>query len=289
MTEPTVAIVGAGRMGQGLGLALHRAGWQVHLLARSPHAVVSPLVLHAGPRAEATLGADLVLLAVPDDAIPSLAAELAHQGGIGAAQVVLHLSGLLDRRALGALLRTGAALGSFHPLQTVADPAAAPERLTGAYAGIEGDERAVAMGERLAGAMGMLAIRLSSEGKAAYHAGAVMAANYTVALAGVAERLAVAGGVPAEVADRLYLPLIRGAAGNLDLGPAAALTGPIRRGDVRTVEAHLAALESEDRELYRLLGLAALRLARQSGLDPAAADRVEAVLGETFPPSHPYI
>nr|MBA3556810.1 DUF2520 domain-containing protein [Gemmatimonadales bacterium] len=247
-----------------------------------------PLVLHTGPRAEATLGADLVLLAVPDDAIPSLAAELALQGGIGAAQVVLHLSGLLDRRALSALLHTGAALGSFHPLQTVADPAAAPERLAGAYAGIEGDERAVAAGERLAGAMGMLAIRLSSEGKAAYHAGAVMAANYTVALAGVAERLAVAGGVPAEVAGRLYLPLIRGAAGNLDLGPAAALTGPIRRGDVRTVEAHLAALESEDRELYRLLGLAALRLARQSGLDPAAADRVEAMLGETFPPSHPY-
>ncbi|MBA3258849.1 MAG: DUF2520 domain-containing protein, partial [Gemmatimonadales bacterium] len=87
-----------------------------------------------------------------------------------------------------------------------------------------------------------------------------------------------AAGVPAEVAGRLYLPLIRGAAGNLELGPAAALTGPVRRGDVRTVEAHLAALESEDRELYRLLGLAALRLARQSGLDPAAADRVEAVL-----------
>ena len=288
MTQPAVAIVGAGRMGQGLGLALDRAGWQVRLLARSRHPVVPPLVLHTGPRAEATLGADLVLLAVPDDAIPSLAAELALQGGIGAAQVVLHLSGLLDRRALGALLPTGAALGSFHPLQTVADPAAAPERLAGAYAGIEGDERAVAAGERLAGAMGMLAIRLSSEGKAAYHAGAVMAANYTVALAGVAERLAVAGGVPAEVADRLYLPLIRGAAGNLELGPAAALTGPIRRGDVRTVEAHLAALESEDRELYRLLGLAALRLARQSGLDPAAADRVEAMLGETFPPSHPY-
>jgi predicted short-subunit dehydrogenase-like oxidoreductase (DUF2520 family) len=105
-----------------------------------------------------------------------------------------------------------------------------------------------------------------------------MAANYTVALAGVAERLAVEGGVSPEVAERLYLPLIRGAVDNLERGPVAALTGPIRRGDVRTVEAHLSALASNDRELYRLLGLAALQLARDGGLDPATADRVEAAL-----------
>lgn len=279
MTQPAVAIVGAGRMGQGLGLALHRAGWQVSLLARSRHPVVSPLVLHTGPRSEATLAAGVVVLAVPDDAIPGLAAELALQGGAGPAQVVLHLSGLLDRRALGALLPTGAALGSFHPLQTIVDPVAAPERLEGAYAGVEGDERALAEGERLASAMRMVPIRLAPEGKVAYHAGAVMAANYTVALAGVAERLAATGGVPPEVAGRLYLPLIRGAASNLELGPAAALTGPVRRGDVRTVEAHLAALRSDDRELYRLLGLAALRLARESGLEPVVADRIAAALG----------
>jgi predicted short-subunit dehydrogenase-like oxidoreductase (DUF2520 family) len=105
-----------------------------------------------------------------------------------------------------------------------------------------------------------------------------MAANYTVALAGVAERLAIEGGVPRDIAEQLYLPLIRGAVTNLEAGPVAALTGPVRRGDVRTVEAHLSALTSNDRELYRLLGLAALRLARDGGLDPATADRVEAVL-----------
>ena len=81
-----------------------------------------------------------------------------------------------------------------------------------------------------------------------------MAANYTVALAGVAERLAIEAGVPRDIAERLYLPLIRGAVANLEAGPVAALTGPVRRGDVRTVEAHLSALTSNDRELYRLLG-----------------------------------
>jgi predicted short-subunit dehydrogenase-like oxidoreductase (DUF2520 family) len=265
-------------MGQGLGLALHRAGWRVLLLARTPHGVVTPLILHTGPRAQATRAASIVLLAVPDDAISSLASDLASDGAIGSGQTVLHLSGLLDRGVLAPLDATAAGLGSFHPLQTVADPLAAPERLIGAYAGIEGDTRALASGERLASAMGMRAIQLSSGGKAAYHAGAVMAANYTVALAGVAERLAVEGGVSREVAERLYLPLIRGAVDNLEHGPVAALTGPIRRGDLRTVEAHLSALASNDRELYRLLGLAALQLAREGGLDPATADRIEAAL-----------
>jgi predicted short-subunit dehydrogenase-like oxidoreductase (DUF2520 family) len=278
VAQPAVAILGAGRMGQGLGLALHRAGWPVSLLPRRPHAVVPPLSLYAGPRAEATRAVSLVLLAVPDDAISGLASELAAERAVGPDQAVLHLSGLLDRGALAPLEGTGAALGSFHPLQAIADPAEAPERFQGAYAGIEGDDGALAAGERLAGALGMRAIRLSSGGKAAYHAGAVMAANYTVALAGVAERLATEGGVSPQVAERLYLPLIRGAANNLERGPVAALTGPIRRGDVRTVEAHLFALAADDRELYRLLGLAALRLAREGGLDPAMADRVEAVL-----------
>ncbi len=278
MPQAAVAIVGAGRMGQGLGLALHRAGWQVSLVARTRHRVVAPLTLHTGARSAATLAASVVLLAVPDDGIAGLASELAAERGIGADQVVLHLSGLLDRVALRALESTGAGLGSFHPLQSVADPAAAPERLRGAYVGVEGDERALRAAEGLASAMGMTAIPLSSGGKAAYHAGAVMAANYTVALAGVAERLAVEGGVTREIAERLYLPLIRGAVDNLGLGPVAALTGPVRRGDIRTIEAHLSALSRNDRELYRLLGLAALRLARDGGLDPATADLVEAAL-----------
>ena len=266
-------------MGQGLALALTRAGAGARLVSRRIHPVVPPLSLFQGPRVEAIRGVDLVLLAVPDDGIPELARELAAEVGSATGLVVLHLSGLLDRRALVHLEPSGAGLGSFHPLQTISDPAAAPERLAGAYAGIEGDERALATGERLASLLGMIAVPVSGHAKAAYHVGAVMAANYTVALAGVAERLAGVAGVPADVAARLYLPLVRGAAANLADGPVAALTGPIRRGDARTVEAHLAVLSEEDRDLYRRLGREALRLARLAGLDPAAAARVEAVLG----------
>lgn len=278
MSQPKVTILGAGRMGQGLALALGRAGWPVTLIARRPHPVAPGLTLHTGPRGDAVRGAGVVLLAVPDDAIGALAEELVADSATTADSVVLHLSGLLDRAALAPLDPSGAALGSFHPLQAVADPADAPERLQGAFAAVEGDELARVAGERVAEGLGMIPIRLTGAAKPAYHAGAVMAANYTVALAGVAQRLAVAAGVPPEIAARIYLPLVRGAAANLELGPAAALTGPVRRGDARTVEAHLAALDPGDRELYRRLGLEALRLARAGGLDPAAAARLAAVL-----------
>lgn len=278
MTEPGVAIVGAGRIGQGLGLALIRSGHTVALLARTRHPVIAPLVVHQGERRDAVRGSPLVLLAVPDDAVGPVSQELADEGGVGAGHVVLHLSGLLDRHALAPLQRTGAGLGSFHPLQTIADPSSAPDRFAGAYAGIEGDKRALAAGERLAAALRMLTVRLAAGAKPAYHAGAVAAANYTIALAGWAERLARSAGIPEPAAAKIYLPLMRGAVANLELGPVAALTGPVRRGDVRTIQAHLAALKGDERELYRWLGLAALKLAREAGLGSAAADEVERVL-----------
>ena len=263
---PRLAILGAGRMGQGLALALRG------------HDVA--LVRGRDGNREAVSEAGGVLLAVPDDAITPLAAELAGGRSIGSGHVVLHLSGLLDRRALAPLADSGAALGSFHPLQTIADPATAPERLAGAYATVEGDEGALDLGRRLAEAMGMVAVPIAAEGKAAYHAGAAIAANYTTALMAVAERLAAQAGIPADLAARIYLPLLRGAAANLEAGPAAALTGPVRRGDVRTIRAHLGILTGADAQLYRLLAGEALRLAREAGLPPEAAERVADALRE---------
>lgn len=288
MAQPSVAIVGAGRMGQGLAVALGGAGHPIALISRSIHPVIPPLRLFDGPRDRALRDASAVLLAVPDRAITPLAEELAAEGSIGSRHTVLHLSGLLDREALHPLAGTGAALGSLHPLQSVSDPATASERFAGAYAGVEGDDRALSVAEALAASLRMTPVRIPRGAKAAYHAGATFAANYTTALVAVAERLALAAGIPAEVARRLYLPLIRGAAANLEAGPAAALTGPVRRGDVETVVAHLAALGPEDRTLYLLLGREALRLAREAGLPPETAARMAAALNETFDPTHPY-
>lgn len=279
MSQPRVTIIGAGRMGQGLGLALKRRGYKIALVARTPRDVTPPLMLHQGSRAEATAEAELVLIATPDDAIGSVAAELAREGAITRDQVVLHLSGLLDRNALLPLEETGAGCGSFHPLQSVAEAATAAERLKGAYVGIEGDDRALVAAERLANTLRMIPVRIPASAKPAYHAGAAFVANYTVALVGVAERLARAAGVSPEIAARIYLPLLGGAVANLNaLGPAASLTGAVRRGDEQTIRAHLKALSPEDRTLYRTVSRAAITLAKEAGLPEGAAQRVEEAL-----------
>lgn len=274
-----VAVIGAGRMGQGIALALSRSGTAVELLGRTAKAVPSPLAVRVEGWSGAIGGTEVILVATPDAAIPAVAGRLATEGGLSPTQVVLHLSGLLGREALAALEPTGAALGSFHPLQTVASPETAADRLRGAFAAVEGDARAVAAGERLAGLLGMTPVPIPAHTKAVYHAGATLVANYTVALVGMAVRLARRAGVPAELARRIYLPLAHGAVDNLDrLPPAEALTGAIRRGDLGTITAHLEALSGDERILYAMVGLEALGLARSAGLAEGVAREIEGIL-----------
>lgn len=265
-----ITIVGGGRMGRALARALSEAGERVNLWSRREA---------AGAVADAVTGAATVILAVPDDAIAEVAVTLAGAGAVAADQVFLHLSGVLDARALTPLHPTGAALGSLHPLRSVADPEMPPDQWRGAYATVEGDDRATREGERLAQLLGLVPVRVPGRSKAAYHAGAVFAANYVVVLAAVAARLARQAGIADALSERIYLPLLRSAGENLmGQAPAAALTGPVRRGDLATIRAHLEALGPEERALYRLLGLQALGLARAAGLDPGKAEAVERLL-----------
>jgi predicted short-subunit dehydrogenase-like oxidoreductase (DUF2520 family) len=275
-------------MGQGIALALGAVGCRVTLLGRSPRPIAPSLILSPPPWTAAIRDAALLLIATPDDAIPAVARTVADLAVVRDHHLVLHLSGLLDRTALAALQPAGAALGSFHPLQTIADPASAPRRLRGAWAGVEGDPQAIDAGEELAGLLGMHPVRIPAGGKPLYHAAAVIAGNYPTVLAAVAERLARTAGVPAVVAGRMYLPLVAGAVENLlALGSDRALTGPVWRGDIETLRRHLAALPAELLPLYRLLGLEAVHLAEGQGLDGRSAAAVRHLLKELQPGGAP--
>jgi len=285
MTAERITIIGSGRMGQGLGGALAGVGYDVTLIGRRQRPVPEGLALHVGEWAEVTKRADVILLATPDDVIETVAARLAEQDGVSSTQVVLHLSGLLDHSALDALRSTGAALGSFHPLKSVVEP----EKSTGigfarAAVGIEGDDRAVERAEAMATKLRMVPIRLPPGSKPAYHAAAVLVSNYTVALVDIAEQIAREAGL--ENVSGMFQRLLEGSAANLAaLPPPEALTGPIRRGDAHTVEAHLAALAPADRAVYRVLGLHALDMAEGEGLDADVAGRIRAVLATEDPAS----
>lgn len=284
---PVVGIIGPGRAGVGLALALAAAGYDVRLHGRRRKRVPKPLILTVGPEEAPPAWmpeAGVLVLAVSDDAIRPLAEALARTGAVRADHVVLHLSGVQGQEALGPLVGSRAALGSLHPLQTISDPERAAERLRGAWAAVEGMPGAVRAAEELARAVGLRPFRLPSHAKPIYHAGAVFAANYFVVVEAVAQRLLRHAGLSDAEAWQALRPLVEGTLENMRHdAPPAALTGPVLRGDEATIRRHLDALTEDDALLYRALGRAALELAQKRGMDEATATRVAAALATDRP------
>ncbi|HEV2736785.1 MAG TPA: DUF2520 domain-containing protein, partial [Longimicrobiaceae bacterium] len=175
----------------------------------------------------------------------------------------------------------GHPVGGVHPLCAVADPVEGADRLRGATFGVEAEGAARALAERIVRAAGGTALELGPGSRTEYHAAAVFASNYVVGLLAVAERLMEGAGIAAARARPALAGLAAGAVENVrERGPAAALTGPVARGDAETVARHLARLSGDERRLYSLLAAEALRLARARGLDAAAAARVGELIVE---------
>jgi predicted short-subunit dehydrogenase-like oxidoreductase (DUF2520 family) len=270
-----------------LALALTQAGYTVRLHGRKKKKVPSPLTLTVGDGETApdwVASAGVVILAVRDDGIRPLAEALAAARAITADHVVLHLSGVQGQEGLGPLVSSRAALGSFHPLQTIVEPERAPARLKGSWAAVEGMPRAALAAERLAQDMGMRPFRIATKAKAIYHAGAVFASNYLVVVEAIAQRLLRHAGLTDADAWAALRPLVEGTFENLGrIEPKDALTGPIARGDTATIMRHLESLTFDDGKLYRQLGRAALELAQKSGMDEATAERVAEALATDLP------
>jgi predicted short-subunit dehydrogenase-like oxidoreductase (DUF2520 family) len=283
-----IGLIGPGRAGAGLALALTQAGYSVRLHGRQQKTLPAPLTLTVGDGVTPPpwLGdVDILILAVRDDAITPLAASLGEARAVGARHVVLHLSGVQGQGALGPLVSSRAALGSIHPLQTIVEPELAPARLKGAWAAVEGMPRAVEAGEQLAQDLGMRPFRIATKAKPIYHAGAVFASNYLVVVEAVAQRLLRHAGLSDADAWAALRPLVEGTIENLSRHePREALTGPVVRGDTATIDRHLQSLAIDDAKLYRALGRAALELAQKQGMDESVAEKVADALATDLPP-----
>ena len=283
----TFAVVGAGRLGTSLALALRDAGADLAgYTCRTSAGASRAADLFGIPGFTDTPAlvracspvVDLYVLSVPDAALEDVAHGLAEAlAAVGSPAdrrprtAVMHTSGATSTTVLAACADRGCLTLSFHPLQTFGDPATSPERLAGSTIAVTagpGDdpEGALRLGERIAWAVGASPFRLSEEHRVLYHAAATMASNYLVTLAHVAEDLLCTSGFSRETALPALLPLMRGAVENLnEQGSVAALTGPLSRGDVATVVAHLSALSRDSPTiggLYRELGLATLDIVR---------------------------
>lgn len=239
-----VAVVGAGRAGTAIGVALARAGHRVvGATGRAPsrdrvarHLPGTPIV----PIAQAAAQADLVVLGVPDDALAAITREVA--ASVRPGVWVVHLSGASGLDVLEPVRGAGARGLGIHPLQTFPDVAHAIDRLHGATMAVTADdEEGLAFGEQLARELGGVPFRLADELRPLYHAAAVFASNHVVVTSAVAEALFVAAGVPDPRAA--MAPLQRATLENLTtLGAAAALTGPAVRGDAGTIDRNLTAV-----------------------------------------------
>jgi predicted short-subunit dehydrogenase-like oxidoreductase (DUF2520 family) len=242
---PSTGIVGAGAVGTALGLALSRAGWPIQAVASRDadrRARFAQQVEGARAFAEAQAlieEVELIVLAVPDDALAPLAREIRMYSG----QAMVHTSGALGAEVLAPAMAAGTQIGSFHPLVAFADTERAIAALHGATVAIEGDDDLAAMLASMAERVGAHAVRLAPGTKAAYHAAAVLAAGGFVALLDAIAELGAVAGLDEAGTLSIYGPLIEGTLGNARaLGIRAALTGPMTRGDVGTLEAHLAAV-----------------------------------------------
>jgi len=284
MKRPRIAVVGAGAVGATLARALRRTGWPVAAVCRRDRARARAAARLAGGGARAftdpvraVRGADLVLVAVRDGEIARTAMALAGTGAVKPGTLVIHLSGAVPSTALAPLRAEGARTASLHPLQTFAG---AEPLLRGVAWFHEGDARAAcaALARRLGGRLHSL----DPARKPTYHAAAVAASNYLVAVEALAVRLAEAAGIPRREALPALLPLVAGTVRNLSrVGLPGALTGPVARGDAETVRMHRRALRTVDPaldEAYAALGRLALRVAREKGLSPARAGAVARAL-----------
>ena len=240
-----VAIVGAGRVGKTLARLLRRQGWRIGaVVTRSPRTARAAVrVIGAGRPmpgiASEVLQADVVLISTPDREVAAAARSLAKLDRSGwRGKIVLHTSGALGHEALAPLARCGAATGSMHPMQTFSGRDA--PRLEGVLFAIEGDPRARRLAARLARALGGAPFALDARHKPGYHAAGAFVAGHVLAITEAATRILLALGFSRPRAVRALLPLVRQTLDNFEqLGPRAAWTGPLSRGDYPTVTEHV--------------------------------------------------
>jgi predicted short-subunit dehydrogenase-like oxidoreductase (DUF2520 family) len=278
-----IGIAGAGRIGQALGRLLRDRGEPVVAIAgRNPQRTAASAAF-VGESVEAVSYSELpsrasrILIAVPDDALDSVVAVIARGMQAG---IALHTCGTRGPEALAPLEVKGVSCAAMHPLQTVTTPDQGLTALPGATFTITGSGAASEWAFGIAALLNGKALKISPEQRPLYHAAAVMANNYLVALIDAAVILMRESGIEEEQALSALAPLIRAGVENaLRTGPLAALTGPIERGDDTTVAAHLRALSGAPesvKTLYRAAGLHAVEMARRKepGKDRGETERL---------------
>jgi predicted short-subunit dehydrogenase-like oxidoreductase (DUF2520 family) len=283
-----LSIIGAGAVGQTLGRLAREAGYKTaEVVCRSQRSArLAVGFIGAGDPQSATRArlsrVDLVIISTPDDRIEEAVEIVLGNASRTGRPVVLHTSGALASDALHLLAAEGFPTGSCHPLQTFESPARAVLLAPRSYFCVEGDSRARRVARKFVRDIGARHFEIPTSMKALYHAAAVMASGGVTALASISFDLLTRCGLSESESRKVMLPLVEGTIASIRaVGPQRALTGPVRRGDARTVERNLnavAAIDPDWLELYRLLAERACALAEGEGAPDAVLAKLRSLL-----------
>lgn len=246
MNKPKITIIGVGRAGRAFSVALREGGLEVsHMYGRGDR------IVHLS---------ELVFITVPDSEIRKVSLELAEQFEDLSGKTFVHCSGILPSAILNELEKKKGAIGCFHPLQSITLKTIS---FKGIYFDIEGEEAVQNQLAEIAAVLGAKSIKVSQKEKEMLHISAVIASNYLVTLSDLAFRASEATNIPQRTLTDALLPLMKSSLQNLEqLSPTEALTGPIARGDIQTVQKHLKLLGKDEEllSIYKKLGLLTLEL-----------------------------
>ena len=283
----SISIIGAGRLGGALALALSRKNYPIENLAARNVAAVDkigklieppPVILTANDFS--TLTSDVILIATQDSEIKRVAELLAEQ--LLNKPFVFHTSGAHSSEILESLKLVGCPVGSIHPLVSISDARLGSDKLANAYFCVEGDDAAVKVAEAIVKRLGGESFSIPTEHKTLYHASAVTACGHLVALVDAAIAMLTKCGVDETTAQKILLPLIKSTVENLATQTTGeALTGTFARADAETLRRHLAVLpanvSAEILEIYLILGARSLDLAERR---QASKEAVEEMRGQ---------
>lgn len=280
MSRPSLGFVGVGKVGGTLARLLYARGYvirSIHSRNRQNTDELAQLVdaSYAESASEVMRAADITFLTVPDDAIADVVGTIRLERLDG--KSVVHTSGVHDDAVLESLEKQGAMIGGLHPIFPFADVDQAIRNLPGAVFGVQtkSDELRNWLHD-ITGVLDGHVLTIGDGQKVLYHSALVFASNYGVTLYAIAERLLSQSGANADVIPVALHGLLAGMLRNLEqIGIPEALTGPLVRGDVGTVNAHLAALQAYDpmlADLYTRLAYQTLPMARARGIDTQAIE-----------------
>ena len=281
-----VGIIGAGKVGISIGFMMEKSGIAVHAVSDvldasldTARAYLAEGVSYTKNNIDVVGACDVIAITTQDRIIKDVVKEI--DAGMGSldGKVFFHTSGADPSSILKPLDEKGALLGSLHPLQTFADIDSAISVLPDTYIFIEGDKGALETLAFIGEKVGCRVQMIGSNDKVLYHLSAVFVCNLLCALYYAGERIMDAINIDLEP----FLPIIRATLKNIEnKGPLMSLTGPVIRGDLRTVEAHLMAMKDmEDyKDVYKVLSWIALKMTQERKmLNEETIRKLRSVLG----------